>query len=83
MPANTGARGSSPAPGRSHMPQSSEAHAPQLLSQVPRACALKQEKPPQGEACVLQQRVPPACNSLRKPEGSNEDPAQPKIMINK
>ena len=34
-PANTGDTGSSPGPGRSHMPQSNEARAPQLLS--PRA----------------------------------------------
>ena len=51
-----------PGPGRSHRPRSSQARAPQLLSlcskalepqllkpEHPRACALKQEKPPQGE----------------------------------
>ena len=37
-PANAGDMGSSPGPGRSHMPQSSEAHAPQLLSLRSRAC---------------------------------------------
>ena len=31
-PASAGDTGSSPGPGRSHMPQSSQAHAPQLLS---------------------------------------------------
>ena len=61
--------------------------APQLLSlratttkaQVPRACALQQEKTPQGEARALQRRVAPACHSLRKPVRGNEDPVQPKI----
>ena len=31
-PANAGDTGSSPGPGRSHMPRSNGAHAPQLLS---------------------------------------------------
>ena len=31
-PANAGDKGSSPGPGRSHMPRSNKAHAPQLLS---------------------------------------------------
>ena len=31
-PANAGDTGSSPGPGRSHMPRSNEARAPQLLS---------------------------------------------------
>ena len=55
LPANAGDTGSSPGPGRSHMPQSNKVHVPQLLSprattteaRVPRACALQQEKPPQ------------------------------------
>ena len=34
-PANAGDTGSSPGPGRSHMPRTNEAHVPQLLS--PRA----------------------------------------------
>ena len=54
-PANAGDTGSSPGLGKSHMPRSSEARAPQLLSprattteaHAPRARALKQEKPPQ------------------------------------
>ena len=58
LPANAGDTGSSPGPGRSHMPR--KAHAPQLLSlrsrarepqllkpMHPRARALQQEKPPQ------------------------------------
>ena len=36
-PANAGDRGSIPGLGRSHMPQSNYAHAPQLLSLRPRA----------------------------------------------
>ena len=30
---------------------------------MPRACAPQQEKPPQWEACALQQRVAPACHN--------------------
>ena len=37
-PANAGGMGSSPGLGRSHMPGSNEAHAPQLLSLRSRAC---------------------------------------------
>ena len=37
LPANAGDRGSSPGPGKSHMPQSNKACAPQLLSLRPRA----------------------------------------------
>ena len=37
-PANAGDAGSSPGPGRSHMPWSNKALAPQLLSQGSRAC---------------------------------------------
>ena len=36
-PANAGDTGSSPGPGRSHMPRSNEARAPQLLSLRSRA----------------------------------------------
>ena len=36
-PANAGDTGSSPGPGRSHMPRSNEARAPQLLSLHSRA----------------------------------------------
>ena len=37
-PANAGDTGSSPGPGRSHMPQSNEPRVPQLLSLHSRAC---------------------------------------------
>jgi len=63
LPANAGDMGSTLDPGESHMPRSSEANMPQLLSlcsrtrelqilkpTYPRACALQQEKPPQQEA---------------------------------
>ena len=51
-PANAGNTGSSPGPGRSHMPRSNSARAPQLLSlrsraRAPRAHAPQREKPPQ------------------------------------
>ena len=53
-PANVGDTGSSPDPGRSHMPQSNQAHAPQLLSPRPTTAEAReprarapQEKPPQ------------------------------------
>ena len=55
LPANARDMGSSPGPGRSHMPRSNQAREPQLLSPrattteacMPRAHAPKQEKPPQ------------------------------------
>ena len=66
--ANAGDTGSSPGPGRSHVPRSNEARAPQLLSlrattteaHAPRACAPQQEKPTQREACTRQRKVAPA-----------------------
>ena len=59
--------GWSPGPGRSHMPQSKEARAPQLLSLcattteacAPRAHAPQQKKPPQRKARASQRRVAP------------------------
>ena len=65
-PANTGDTGSSPGPGRSHMPQSNKAHAPQLLSLCSRArepqllspCATTTEaRVPRS--CAPQQEKPP------------------------
>ena len=52
-PANAGDTGSSPGPGRSHMPRRSQALASG-------ARAPQQEKPPQWEACAPQRRVAPA-----------------------
>ena len=53
-PANAGAMGSIPGPGRSHMPQSNEACAPQLLSLSSRARKLQLLSPhaTANEACV-------------------------------
>ena len=59
-PANAGDMGSIPGQGRSHMPQSDYARVPQLLSPHSRAHELQQEKPLQGKAHTLQQRVVPA-----------------------
>ena len=76
LPADAGDTGSSPGPGRSHMPQSNWARAPQLLSLRSRACepqllsphattteahAPQQEKPTQWEAHAPQPRVAPTC----------------------
>ena len=65
-PANAGDRGSIPGPGRSHMPQSNKARAPQLLSLrsrarepqllSPRATTTEARVP---RACALQQEKPP------------------------
>ena len=67
LPANEEDTGSIPGQGRSHMPWSNWARAPQLLSlcsttteaRAPRAHAPQQEKPPQWEAHTPQQRVAP------------------------
>ena len=54
-PCNSGDTSSVPGPGRSHMPRSNLAYAPQLLKPAcPQAHAWQQEKPPQWEACTLQ-----------------------------
>ena len=65
-PTNAGDVGSSPGPGRSHMPQSSCAHAPQLLSLRSGACEpqLLSPRATTTEACVPracapQQEKPP------------------------
>ena len=50
LPVNAGDMGSISGPGRSHMPQSNWAHAPQLQSLYSRAHGLQQEKPPQWDA---------------------------------
>ena len=73
-PANAGDTGSSPDPGRSHMPRSNEVRAPQLLSLCSRAhepqllspCATTTEahKP---RACAPQQEKPPQ-REVRTPQ---------------
>ena len=74
-PANAENTGLISGPGRFHMPQGNQAHAPQLLSpcattteaRTPRACAA-------GEATTM--RSPRA--TTRKPACCNKDTAQPK-----
>ena len=75
-PANAEDTGSSPGLGRSHMPRSSQAYEPQLLSprattteaRTPRACAPQQEKPPQWEAHTPQQEK--ACTQQWRPNAA-------------
>ena len=70
LPASAGDTGSSPGPGRFHMPQSNEACAPQLLSLrattaeacAPRACALQREATAMRSLRTTR-RVAPACRS--------------------
>ena len=67
LPADAGDTGSRPGLGKSHMPRSSYARAPQLLSPrattteapTPRARAPQQEEPLQWEARAPQQREAP------------------------
>ena len=49
---------------------------------VPRACAPRQEKPAQGEACSLQPRVAPQAK-IRESPCDIEDLPQSKIKQNK
>ena len=56
-PANAGDAGSSPGPGRSHMPWSNEARAPQLLSLCSRARELQLMSP---RATITEARAPRA-----------------------
>ena len=65
-PANAGDMGSSPGLGRSHMPRSNWARAPQLLSLSYRACEPQPLSPHATtteahapRACALQQEKPP------------------------
>ena len=57
-PANVGDMGSSPGPGRSHMPWSNETCAPQLLSLCSGACEPQLLSP---RATTTEARVPRAC----------------------
>ena len=57
LPANAGDTGSIPGPGKSHMPWSREAHAPQLLSLRSRACEPQLLSP---RAATTEARVPRA-----------------------
>ena len=73
LSANSGDTSLIPDPGRLHMPQRSQDHAPQLLNphattteaQVPRACAL-QVKPPQWAGQALHLEISACCLLLEK-----------------
>jgi len=79
LPANAGDMGLIPGLGGSHMPQSNKACVPQLLSlcsrarkpqlskpKCPRARALEQEKPPQGETHTRQLEHSPHSSQLEE-----------------
>ena len=58
------------------------AYVTTLLKPVlPRACALKWEKPPQWEACMSYLETSVYSPQLEKSPLSNKDPAQPKINL--
>ena len=63
LPANAGGKGFIPGPGISHVPQSSYAREPQLLSLSSKAHVPQPEKLPQWEACTPQLERKPALNS--------------------
>ena len=79
LPANAGNTGSSPGLGRSHMPRSSWAHGPQLLSlRVWSLC------PAMGGATIVKgprtaMKSGPHLPQLEKALARTEDPTQPKI----
>ena len=79
LPANAGDTGSSPGLGRSHMPRSSWAREPQLLSlRVWSLC------PATGEAAIEKgprtaMKSGPRLPQLEKALARTEDPTQPKI----
>ena len=81
-PANAGDTGSSPGLGRSHMPRSNEASAPQLLSLRSRDREPQLLKHARLEPVLLNKRShrneKPARRKQRKPARSNKDPTQPK-----
>ena len=76
-PANLGDTGSLPGPGRSHMPKSNQAHAPQLLRSLYSRTQALQQKPLQREAFALQLESSPHWPQLEKAHASHEDPVQP------
>ena len=78
-PANAEDTGSSPGPGRSHMPRSNAARAPQLLSLRSRAREPQLLKPAHLEPVLRNKRS----HGNEKPAHSNKDPMQPNIKKNK
>ena len=92
LPANAGDTGSSPGLGRSHVPRSNYARAPQLLSLRSRAFEPQLLKPASLEPMFRNTRShcnekpihrneewPPIADNERKSAHSNENPAHPKI----
>ena len=68
-PANAGDAGSSPGPRRFHMPRSTEARAPQLLSLRSRACEAQLLKPARLEPVLRNKRS----HRSEKPVHCNEE----------
>lgn len=60
------------------MPQLLSLNAATTEAHAPRACALQQRKPLQGEACTPQLESSPHSH-LEKARAQQEDPAQPEI----
>ena len=94
LPASSGDTGSSPGPGRSHMPRGNWAHAPQLLSLCSRAHEPQLLKPLHLEPVPHNKRShhneksvhhnekwPPFATTREKTVHNNEDPMQPKNKI--
>ena len=80
-PCSAGDVSSIPDPGRSHMPQSSWAPAPPLRSLLQLLKSLQQREATEMRSPSPQRRGAPALRTYRKPEHSNEDPTQPKIIF--
>ena len=70
-PANAGDMGASPGPGRSHMPRSNEARAPQLLSLRSRAHEPQLLSP----SATTTEAHAPRARALQQEKPPNEKPA--------
>ena len=91
LPANAGDMGSSPAPGRSHMPRSdwaralqllslrSGARAPQLLKPVRLEPMLRNKRGHRNERAAHSNKEWPSLPTTRESPHRKEDPTQPKI----
>ena len=79
-PANAGGPGLTTGPGKSHIQRNNYTHVPQLPKpELPRACALQQDKPLQWQALTPQPERSACSPQLEKGPHSNEDPAQPEV----
>ena len=77
LPANAGDTGSSPGPGRSHIPHAAEQLIPWATTteaRVPTARAPQQEKPPQWEAYAPQWKSSPCSPQLEKARAQQQRP---------